>query len=107
MVIADAFRTKLEAWPKIQPNDGFALRKFADFLGQCESAMHIVPGCLTFLDDKWENRKILCKLPSWLVTRWGRFVASWGEDRGFPPFSQFRQFVTMEAKIACNPVTSL
>ncbi|KAJ8038832.1 hypothetical protein HOLleu_16372 [Holothuria leucospilota] len=107
MVIADAFRTKLDAWPKIQPNDGLALRKFADFLGQCESAMGIIPGSLTFLNDNWENRKILCKLPTWLVTRWGRFLASWGENRGFPPFSQFRQFVTMEANIACNPVTSL
>ncbi|KAJ8027919.1 hypothetical protein HOLleu_30014 [Holothuria leucospilota] len=104
LVIADAFRSKLEQWPNIQPNDGIGLRKFADFLMQCESAMHLVKGSLSFLDDSWENRKLLNKLPNWLVTRWGRFLSDWGESKGSPPFTQFRQFICKEAEIACNPL---
>ncbi|KAJ8018961.1 hypothetical protein HOLleu_42745 [Holothuria leucospilota] len=96
LVIADAFRSKLEQWPNIQPNDGIGLRKFADFLMQCESAMHLVKGSLSFLDDSW--------LPNWLVTRWGRFLSDWGESKGSPPFTQFRQFICKEAEIACNPL---
>ncbi|KAJ8028733.1 hypothetical protein HOLleu_31057 [Holothuria leucospilota] len=106
LIITDAFRRKLESWPKIQPNDGQALREFADFLGQCEAAMHLVPGGLQSLDN-WENRKILCKLPSWLVTRWGRYLENWDKSKGFPPFREFHQFIQKEATIACNPITSL
>ncbi|PIK42690.1 hypothetical protein BSL78_20459 [Apostichopus japonicus] len=56
IVVMDAFRSKLEAWPKIQPNDGLALRKFGDFLGQCETAFQMVAGGLSTLNGSWENR---------------------------------------------------
>ncbi|PIK41762.1 hypothetical protein BSL78_21403 [Apostichopus japonicus] len=85
LAIADAFRSKLEGWPNIQPNDGLALRKFADFLGQCEFAMKLVKGRLSFLNDSWENRKLLDKLPDWLVKRWGRVLSEWDD---FPPFGK-------------------
>ncbi|XP_071836853.1 uncharacterized protein [Apostichopus japonicus] len=101
LAIADAFRSKLEGWPNIQPNDGLALRKFADFLGQCEFAMKLVKDRLSFLNDSWENRKLLDKLPDWLVKRWGRVLSEWDD---FPPFGKFRQFIAKEADIACNPL---
>ena len=41
-VVADAFRKKLENWPRIPPRDGYALREFADFLKTCELAMQSV-----------------------------------------------------------------
>ena len=63
---------------------------------------------LHILNDSNENRKMLSKLPDWLVSHWGRIVAIWQEgNRGFPPFSEFRIFIVKEANIACNPVTSL
>ena len=34
-VVAEAFRRKLENWPKIPPKDGCSLREFADFLKTC------------------------------------------------------------------------
>ena len=106
-VVTNAFREKLDNWPKIPPRDGFALRKFSDFLRQCETAMSITGG-LRILNDDRENRKMLSKLPDWLVSRWGRKVSDWKEaDRGFPPFSEFRNFIVKEANIACDPVTSL
>ena len=94
-VITNAFRAKLDAWHKIPARDGLALRKFADFLRQCETAMQISAGTgLHILNDRNENRKMLSKLPDWLVSRWGRIEATWQEgNRGFPPFSEFRIFI--------------
>jgi hypothetical protein len=59
-----------------------------------------VPG-LEVLNDSFENRKLLSKLPEWLVTRWNRIVVEKKEKSGvFPQFSDFVEFVTKEAKIA-------
>lgn len=41
-VVAEAFRKRLENWPRIPPRDGIALRDFADFLKTCELAMRSV-----------------------------------------------------------------
>ncbi|XP_067432783.1 uncharacterized protein [Thunnus thynnus] len=63
---------------------------------------------LEILNDCNENRKILSKLPDWLTARWNRKVIEVQENSNqFPSFSQFVKFLTREAKIACNPVTSL
>jgi len=35
--VADAFRKRINSWPKIQPNDGQSLRKFSDFLEHCNT----------------------------------------------------------------------
>ena len=106
-IVANAFRDKLDAWPNIAPRDGSALRKFADFLRQCNTAMQTTES-LNILNDSRENRKLLCKLPDWLVTRWSRIVAEWTQKmRSFPPFKEFMNFVVKEADIACNPITSL
>ena len=106
-VIGNAFRDKLERWPRILAKDGVGLRRFADFLKQCHTAMDSMI-CLNILDDERENRQMLLKLPEWIVNRWNRQVASWREqEKKFPPFKEFMQFMTKEAKIACDPVTSL
>jgi len=63
------------------------------------------------------------KLPSYLVTRWSRIVDEWeitdelGDEvplskegvmkTGYPPFTEFCKFIKREARISCNPVTSL
>nr|XP_023667350.1 uncharacterized protein LOC111843758 [Paramormyrops kingsleyae] len=63
---------------------------------------------LEILNDCNENRKILYKLPDWLTASWNRKVIEIEEEtNNFPTFSQFVSFLTREAKIACNPVTSL
>ena len=106
-VVANAFRDKLEKWPKVAPRDGLALRKLADFLRQCTSAMKFMD-CLNVLNDHRENRKILMKLPDWLVNRWARSVVRWKTEYStFPPFTEFSKFVSLEADIACDPITSL
>ena len=46
-------------------------------------------------------------MPVWLVNRWSRCVAQHKEKSGeFPAFRSFVEFVSKEAKIACDPVTS-
>ena len=105
--MANAFRDKLDAWPNIAPRDGSALRKFADFLRQCNTAMQTTES-LNIPNDSRENKKLLCKLPDWLVTRWSRIVVEWKQKmRSFPPFNEFMNFVVKEADIACDPITSL
>ena len=106
-VISNAFRSKLDKWPRIQSRDASGLRKFADFLKQCHTAMASV-GSLGTLDDERENRKLLAKLPDWLVSRWNRIAVQWREEKkASPPFKEFMLFMTKEARIACDPVSSL
>ncbi|MEW8545262.1 MAG: DUF1759 domain-containing protein [Candidatus Thiodiazotropha sp.] len=106
-VIGSAFRDKLEKWPKIAPKDCNSLQRFADFVKQCQTAMDSI-GTLKCLNDDRENRKFLSKLPDWIVTRWSRTAYQWKEDKEeFPAFKVFADFLSKEAKIACNPVISL
>ena len=101
--LAKAFRDKLEKWPKVAPRNSPALRKFVDFLKQCETGMQSIPS-LSFLNDDFERRRILSKLPDWLVTRWSRLASTWRKKNGKPPpFSEFVSFLTDEA----DPVLSL
>ena len=105
--VANAFRSKLDSWPSIQPRDGPGLRKYADFLQQCAFAMDCVPS-LNILNDEHENRKMAKRLPEWLVLRWARVIADWRETHlRFPPFTEFVQLVAKEARIACDPSVSL
>ena len=105
-VISPAFKDRLDAWPKIPYRDGIALRRFPDFLRQCQTAMQSM-NSLNILNDDRENRKMLAKLPDYLVTRWGCTVANWKQQgKGFPPFCEVQSFVGIEADIACDPITS-
>ncbi|KAJ8375840.1 hypothetical protein SKAU_G00064200 [Synaphobranchus kaupii] len=106
-LIAKAFRNKLDAWPRVSSKGSVELQELADFLRSCEAAMTQIRG-LEVLNDCNENQKILAKLPDWLTSRWNRKVIEVEEQsHTFPSFSQFVKFLTREAKIACNPVTSL
>ncbi len=123
-LVSDAYRRKINDWPKIPANDGPALRKFSDFLENCNTAMTSIH-YLSVLNDPDENQKMLKKLPAYLVARWSRIVdeALAKEHDGFglassktlesatlsrfPSFSEFCKFLRQEAHIACNPVTSI
>ncbi|KAK7884949.1 hypothetical protein WMY93_028072 [Mugilogobius chulae] len=106
-VVAKAFRDKLASWPKIGNKDSAELREYSDFLRGCEAAMLQIKS-LEVLNDCNENQRMLSKLPDWLTARWNRKVIEIEEQSGFfPTFSNFVDFVAREAKIACNPVTSL
>ena len=63
-LVANAFGDKLDAWPKIPIRDGQALRKFTNFLRQCQMAMQTIGG-LEILNDNREIRKLVMKVPDW------------------------------------------
>ena len=76
------------------PPDNVGLRKFADYLRQCEAAKRDIRS-LSVLDDDLENRKMLENLPNRLVTRWGQKVVDVQEaDNRYPRFSEFVTYVT-------------
>ena len=102
-VIGNAFRRRLEDWKKIGNKDGAALRKYSDFLHQCEAAMSSNDS-LKILNDVHENKRMVSKLPDWLIHRWGRKVADYkAAHERFPPLSEFVKFVSQESEIACEP----
>ncbi|XP_077385926.1 uncharacterized protein LOC144023873 [Festucalex cinctus] len=105
--IAQSYRDKLHTWPKIGPKESLQLRSYTDFLRSCEAAITHIKA-LGILNDCNENRKILSKLPDWLIARWNRMSVEMEEQNGhFPTFSQFVTFLMKEVKIACHPITSL
>ena len=105
--IQRAFREKLTNWPRIQPKDAEGLRNVYDFLNACQDAMPHVKG-LDILNDCEENQKLVYKLPDWAASRWNRQATRSLNDRQeFPSFKDFAIFVSTEAEIACNPITSL
>ena len=94
--VCSAFRRKLEEWPKISAKDGPALRKLSDFLTQLAVAKKSYPP-LNILDDEFENKKILSKLPGYLVERWIERVVEYDD---FPSFETFALFIKEKANIA-------
>ncbi len=63
---------------------------------------------LQTLNDCVENQKITVKLPDWLGSRWNREATIYSDEhKMFPDFRYFVRFLNMEARIACNPITSL
>ena len=102
-LVSEAFRNKLEEWPRIKYGDGAGLRRYGDFLHQVLIAMSSMDS-LSILNDCRENRKMLTKLSDDLVKRWSRQLYS---DKPYPDFKKFVTFVTREADILCNPMINL
>ena len=102
--IGEAFRDKLYNWQPIADTDSDALRRYSDFLQQCDLAKQCIIG-LECLDDCRENRQMLTKLPDYIIIKWNRIISEY--TGYFPPFSTFSSFIAKEADVACNPITSL
>ena len=107
--IAATFRRNIDNWPIIRPGDSNSLQKFSDLLENCKSAMSSIT-YLRSLDDAEENRKILRKLPRYIVDRWNRIIDNWLYDSEdtytcgqYPPFATFCDFIKKEARVACGP----
>lgn len=62
---------------------------------------------LEILNDCDENQKLVHKLPDWAASRWNHQVTqTLIQTRDFPKFMDFVTFMSMEAEINYNPVTS-
>ena len=103
-VVADAFRTKLQAWPRVPHRDGPALRSLSDFLVQCE-AMSRDTNELKFLNDRDEVSKLSLKLPEQILGRWEREAVTSRKKKGrYPTFQEFVSFVQSESDIINDPI---
>ena len=98
--VTSAFRRKLEAWPKISAKDPKALQSYSDFLQQIQVASAQYPS-LSILDDEFENKKMVGKLPHHVSVKWVEIVVSQPE---FPSFKTFADFVRTRAKISNHPL---
>ncbi|XP_032364376.1 uncharacterized protein LOC116678740, partial [Etheostoma spectabile] len=106
-IIGKSFRDKLHGWPKISSKNGCELRDFADFLRSCEAAMPHIKS-LDVLNDCSESQKILLKLPDWLVSSWNRKAMEARQATSeYPPFKVFVDFLSKEADLACDPISSI
>ena len=104
MVVKTSFRKRLDECKPIAFIDPIGMRKYADFLVQCEAAVTKVRS-FNVLNDVQQNHKMISKLPKWLPTRWARVVYnSRQEKKKFPTLSEFVKFLVAESNIACDPV---
>lgn len=104
--ITQAFRTKLENWPKIRGGDHRNLIKFADFISQCEAALGQIED-LSYLNDSHQNAIMMGKLPDNLADKWKAKVVRYRKAHGrYPKFAVFADFIRDEADIAADPVMS-
>lgn len=63
---------------------------------------------LEILNDCEETQKLMLKMPDWLAAHWNcQVTKALMDGREFPTYKDFTNFVSLEAEIACNPVTSL
>lgn len=66
-----------------------------------------MPHVKEILNDCDENQKLVLKLPDWAAARWNcQVTQTLIETHDFPKLIDFVTFLSMEAEIACNPVTS-
>ena len=65
-VLSTAFINKLEKWSEIILRDASGLREFSDILDEVLAARETIPG-LSILNYPKENKKLLAKLPFYLV----------------------------------------
>ena len=104
MLLAHAFRERLDSWPCIKDKDGKSLRQLSDFLIHCQRVKENNK-YLSILDNPFENQKMLRKLPGRLIYEWVRVVhESRLNPNDYPPFAAFVTFLKKEADILCDPI---
>ena len=63
---------------------------------------------LDVLNDCNESQRILLKLPDWLVSSWNRkAMEARHATSEYPPFKVFEDFLSKEADLACDPISSI
>ncbi|XP_077997424.1 uncharacterized protein LOC144450652 [Glandiceps talaboti] len=102
--ISQACVTKIVSGPPIKPNDGEALREFADDVRGCLETLGAVDR-LNDVDSQERMVKVMSRLPIYLQSRWRKQAYKTKKDRArYPDFQECVEFLEMVAEEACDPV---
>jgi len=104
--VAEAYKSSLRSWPKINDRDSGGIQDFADFLVRCEEAMKTMQSM-----GDLNSTETLClvssKLPSYSGIKWCRHAhEAQMKSRKIVTFSDFTKFVREEAEVANDPIFS-
>lgn len=107
LLVAEAFRSKLEVWPKILVRDRVAIREFSDFLNECRTALLEIPD-LQILNDIREIQRNAAKLPDWLFNQWTQRLSQIkAKEKRYPNFDEFARFVQSVSDSINDPALCL
>lgn len=102
-LISEAYRNRIDAWPRIRGKDYCGLRTYSDFLHECMVAQTMVTE-LKALDNVFILKDIAQKLPEWLQRNWQRFAYDHRQRTAkYPTFTEFVHFVRRESDIVNDP----
>ena len=104
--VAEAYKSSLRSWPKINDGDSGGIQDFADFLVRCEEAMKTMQS-MGDLNSTETLRLVSSKLPSYSAVKWCRHTHE-AQTRSMKivTFSDFTQFAREEAELANDPIFS-
>ena len=104
--VAEAYKSSLRNWPKINDGDSSGLQDFSDFLIRCEEAMKTMQS-MGDLDSTETLRLVSSKLPSYSAVKWCRHAHErQTKSKKIITFSTFMNFVREEAELANDPIFS-
>lgn len=104
--VAEAYKSSLRNWPKINDGDSSGLQDFSDFLIRCEEAMKTMQS-MGDLDSTETLRLVSSKLPSYSAVKWCRHAHErQTKSKKIITFSAFMNFVREEAELANDPIFS-
>ena len=104
--VAEAYKSSLRSWSKINDGDSSGLQDFSDFLVRCEEAMKTMQS-MGDLDSTETLRLVSSKLPSYSAVKWCRHAhETQTKSKKIVTFSALVKFVRGEAELANDPIFS-
>lgn len=102
--ISQAWIKKVTEGPDIKPNNGKALRKFANEVKSCLETLKAMRK-LNEIDSQDRMAMVTYRLPVYLRTRWQKKVIDIKEaKKRYPNFEELSQYLDRIAEEACDPV---
>ena len=104
--VAEAYKSNLRSWSKINDGDSSGLQEFSDFLVRCEEAMKTMQS-MGDLDSTETLRLVSSKLPSCSAVKWCLHAhETQTRSKKIVTFSALVNFVRGEAELANDPIFS-
>ena len=104
--VAEAYKSNLRSWSKINDGDSSGLQDFSDFLVRCEEAMKTMQS-MGDLDSTETLHLVSSKLPSYSAVKWCRHAHEMQtRSKKIVTFSALVNFVRGEAELANDPIFS-